>query len=473
MLLERFEVKGLSHYSYAVGCPQAGKVVIVDPERNVDRYLEFAARHRLTISHVLETHIHADYASGTRVLAERTGAEACVSGHDRGETYETAFAHRDLADGETLEIGGVRIRALHTPGHTPEHLSYLLYERARSEAVPAIMLSGDFLFVGSLGRPDLLGEEAKQGLARQMHDSVREKLADLPDGLEVHPAHGADSMCGSGMSGRSSSTLGFERVANPYLDPALDQARFVERLLGTVPPFPPYYLRMKQLNAEGAPAVEGNVEALAVGKFRALMDSGHVVVDLRDHLAWSGGHVPASLGLGAAKQLAMWAAWVVPYDRPVLLVAENDDQAGCAVRALARVGLDDVAGSLAGGIGAWRAEGLPMRQTIVMSVGELHERLASGAAVNVLDVRGPGEWSAGHIDGSVNVHAGQLAQRLAEVPSGDAPLAVTCAGSYRSTAAVSVLERAGHDNVINVTGGMDAWVAAGLPIVRAGVEVSP
>ncbi|MHC4769176.1 MAG: rhodanese-like domain-containing protein, partial [Planctomycetota bacterium] len=191
------------------------------------------------------------------------------------------------------------------------------------------------------------------------------------------------------------------------------------------------------------------------------------------HLAWSGGHIPESLGLGAAKQLAMWAAWVVPYDRPVLLVAENDDQAGCAVRALAQVGLDNVAGSLAGGIGAWRAEGLPVRQTIVMSVGALHERLASGAAFNVLDVRGAGEWSAGHIDGSVNVHAGQLAQRLAEVPSGDAPLAVTCAGGYRSTAAVSVLERAGHDNVINVTGGMDAWVAAGLPIVRAGVEVSP
>lgn len=472
MLFERFEVEGLSHYSYGVGCPQAGKLVIVDPERHVDRYLEFAGQHGLTISHVLETHIHADYASGTRVLAERSGAEVWVSGYDRGETYETAFAHRDLADGDTLEIGGVRIRALHTPGHTPEHLSYLVYERARSEDVPEIMLSGDFLFVGSLGRPDLLGEEAKRGLARQMYASVREKLADLPGGLEVHPAHGADSMCGSGMSGRPSSTLGFERVANPYLDPTLDEAQFVERLLGTVPPFPPYYLRMKQLNAEGAPAVAANGDALAVGEFRALMDSGHVVVDLRDHLAWSGGHIPESLGLGAAKQLAMWAAWVVPYDRPVLLVAENVDQAGCAVKALAQVGLDNVAGSLAGGIGAWRAEGLPMRQTIVMSVGELHKRRASGEALNVLDVRGAGEWCAGHIEASVNVHAGQLAQRLADVPSGDAPLAVTCAGGYRSTAAVSVLERAGYDNVINVTGGMDAWVAAGLPIVRAGGEVS-
>ncbi|MHC4082689.1 MAG: MBL fold metallo-hydrolase [Planctomycetota bacterium] len=472
MLFERFEVAGLSHYSYAVGCPQAGKLVIVDPERHVDRYLEFAGRHGLTISHVLETHIHADYASGTRVLAERTGAEACVSGHDRGETYETAFAHRDLADGEAIEIGGVRIRALHTPGHTPEHLSYLVYERARSDEVPALMLSGDFLFVGSLGRPDLLGEEAKQGLARQTYASVREKLADLPDGLEIHPAHGAGSMCGAEMGGRPSSTLGFERVANPYLDPALDEQRFVERLLGTVPPFPPYYLRMKQLNAQGAPAAGGQVEAVAAREFQALMDSGHVVVDMRDHLAWSGGHIPGSLGVGAADQLAMWAAWVVPYDRPVLLVADNDDQAGGAVRALAQVGLDNVAGVLAGGIGAWRTAGLPLRQTRVMSVGDLHERLSSGVAFNLLDVRGDGEWSAGHIDGSVNVHAGQLADRLAEVPSGDAPLVVTCAGGYRSTAAISVLERAGYENVINVTGGMDAWVAAGLPVVRAGVEVS-
>jgi hydroxyacylglutathione hydrolase len=471
MLFERFEVEGLSHYSYAIGCPRAARMAIVDPQRYVDRYLEFARRHGMTISHVLETHIHADYASGTRVLAERSGAEACVSGHDRGETYETTFAHRDLADGETLEIGGVRIRAVHTPGHTPEHLSYLVYERARSADVPQIMLSGDFLFVGSLGRPDLLGEDAKRGLARRMYESVRERLRDLPDGLEVHPAHGAGSMCGAAMGGRSCSTLGYERATNPYLDPALDRQGFVERLLDTVPPFPPYYLRMKQLNAEGAPPGAGVVEPLAVERFRVLADSGHVVVDLRDHLAWCGGHLPGSLAVGAADGLAVWAAWVVPYGTPILLVAENDSQAADAVRALARVGLDQVVGSLDGGIAAWRRAGLPLRQTQVISVGELHERLAGGAGVDVLDVRAAEEWTAGHIDGAVNVHAGQLAERMAEVPAGDGPLAVTCAGGYRSTVAVSVLESAGFDNIINVTGGMDAWTAAGLPTVRAGAEV--
>jgi hydroxyacylglutathione hydrolase len=278
-------------------------------------------------------------------------------------------------------------------------------------------------------------------------------------------------MCGAGMGGRASSTLGFERVANPFLDPALDEQRFVEHLLGTVPPFPPYYLRMKQLNADGAPDIDGWIRSVAAGEFRSLMEAGHAVVDLRDHLAWCGGHIAGSLGLGAADQLAMWAAWVVPYDTPILLVADNDAQAGYAVRALARVGLDQVAGALAGGIGTWRKAGLPLRQTTVMSVTELHERLAGRAALNVLDVRADGEWSAGHIDGSVNVHAGELAQRLTEVPAGDTPLAVTCAGGYRSTAAVSVLERAGYDNVINVTGGMDAWAAAGLPTVQAGAEV--
>jgi hydroxyacylglutathione hydrolase len=473
MLFERFEVEGLAHYSYAVGCPQAGALAIVDPERNVDRYLAYAAGRGMTISHVLETHIHADYASGTRALADRAGAQVCVSGYDKGEQYETAFSHSDLVDGEAIEFGGVRIRALHTPGHTPEHLSYLVYERARSEDVPQLLLSGDFLFVGSLGRPDLLGEEAKQDLARQLYTSVRSKLGGLPDGLQVHPAHGAGSMCGARMGGRCSSTLGFERVANPFLAPALSQEQFVQRILGTVPPFPPYYLRMKQLNADGAAAVGGDVPAVAAREFQALAETGHVVVDLRDHLAWCGGHIHGSFGVGVAVQLAMWAAWVVPYDTPILLVADDESQAGSAARALARVGLDDVAGVLAGGIAAWRTAGLPLRQTAVMSVGKVREHLTGGEAVNVLDVRADDEWKAGHIEGAVNVHAGQLAQRLAEVPAGDAQLAVTCVNGYRSTVAASVLERAGYENVINITGGMDAWVAAGLPTVRAGVKVSP
>ncbi len=473
MLFERFEVEGLSHYSYAVGCPGAGKVAIVDPERNVDRYLEFAERKKVRITHVLETHIHADYASGARELAARSGAEPCVSGYDEGETFTVSFDHRDLADGDEIELGSVRIVARHTPGHTPEHLSYLVYDAARCRDVPELLLSGDFLFVGSLGRPDLLGEEAKRGLAHKLFRSVRTVLPELPDGLEVHPAHGAGSMCGSGMSGRPSSTLGFERLANPYLDRKLTEQQFVDRILGTVPPFPPYYRRMKQLNSDG-PATVGPPETLPEirpEKFRALLDSGHVAIDLRHHLAWAGGHIPESFSIGAETSFVVWAAWVVPYETPILLVAENREQAEYAAAALRRVGLDDTKGRLAGGIAAWGAAGLPIHQTGVATARDLHERLESGAAMNVLDVRGDDEWNAGHIEGAIHIHGGLLADRTGELPPGGAPLAVICGGGHRSSVAASVLERAGFDNVVNVTGGMRAWRAANLPVARAGVEV--
>ncbi len=470
MLFERFEVEGLSHYSYAVGCPGAGKIAIVDPERNIDRYLEFAERKKVRISHVLETHIHADYASGARELAARSGAEPCVSGYDEGETFTVSFDHRDLADGDSIELGSVRLVALHTPGHTPEHLSYLVYDASRCRDVPELLLSGDFLFVGSLGRPDLLGEDAKRALAHKLFHSVRRVLPRLPDGLEVHPAHGAGSMCGAGMSGRPSSTLGFERLANPYLDPKLTEQQFVDRILGTVPPFPPYYRRMKKLNSEGPPTV-GPPEALPElrpEKFRALLDSGHVAIDLRDHLSWGGGHIPESFSIGTDASLAVWAAWVVPYETPILVVAEEREQAEYAASALRRVGLDDVQGRLAGGIAAWVGAGLPMHQTIVASVRVLHELLESGDPMDVLDVRTDDEWKSGHIEGAIHIHGGLLADRTGELPSDGAPLAVICGGGYRSSVAASVLERAGFHNVVNVTGGMRAWRAADLPVVRSG-----
>ena len=213
MLLERIEDTGLSQYSYIVGCPGAGSRAVVDPRRDVDVYTDFAAREGLEIRYVLETHIHADFASGARELAARTGAEIALSSCDAGEKYETAFPHRELADGDTITIGAVRIQAVHTPGHTPEHMAYLLFDGNRSNTVPMAMLTGDFLFVGSLGRPDLLGDDAKRELAGRLFESVRDKLADLPDGLEVHPGHGSGSMCGAGMSGRPISTRSSKLMA--------------------------------------------------------------------------------------------------------------------------------------------------------------------------------------------------------------------------------------------------------------------
>lgn len=467
MLFERFDDKGLSQYSYAVGCEGAGAVAIVDPRRDVDVYLEFAASRHLLITHVLETHIHADFASGAHELAERTGATLCLSGYDTGEVYEASFPHTPLEDGASLSIGRVRIEAMHTPGHTPEHMAYLVYDTARSSSVPELFLTGDFVFVGSLGRPDLIGEEAKHGLARQQYDSVQ-KTRRLPDGLEVHPGHGAGSMCGAGMSGRPMSTLGFERSANPYLDPALTREAFVARLLGHVPPFPPYYRRMKALNAKGAPTLAGlpGQTPLAPAAFRERVAAGHVVIDLRGAEPFGRGHVPDAFGIGADAKLSTWASWVVPYDTPILLVADQAGHVPEAVRALVRVGLDDVQGCLDGGMAAWRAAGFDVETVENQSPAELHAAREAAPSIRVVDVRNDDEWRTGHVCGAAHVMAGDLPARAPALAADEAPLAVICGTGYRSTVAASVLKRAGVSRVINVTGGMVAWQAAGLRVCK-------
>ncbi len=465
MLFERFEDQGLSQYSYAVGCKGHGAVAIVDPRRDVDVYLQYASAQGVRISHVLETHVHADFASGARELAERTGARLLLSAFDRGELYEVKFPHEPLQDGQDLTLGTARIVSRHTPGHTPEHMSFLVYDTSRSTEAPMMMLSGDFVFVGSLGRPDLLGEEAKRGLADRLFESVQ-RLAHLPDGLEIHPGHGSGSMCGAGMSDRPMSTLGFERLANPYLRKTLDRAAFIEKILTNVPPFPPYYRRMKTVNSEGLPSLDGlpGLNPLPVDAFRKRMDAGAIAIDLRDQLSFGGAHVPGSFGLGVGADLSTWAAWVVPYDTPILLVDRDGTSIESAVRSLVRVGLDRVEGFLRGGVPAWTSAGLQVSHTPQLSPRELHERLARGERLRVIDVRTDGEWRAGHIDGATHVMGGLLADRAAELKSGE-PIAVVCASGYRSTVAASVLERAGVGPVFHVAGGMTAWRSAGLPQV--------
>lgn len=469
MLFERFEDEGLAHYSYAVACPDAGKVAIVDPKRDVDTYIAFAAQQELEISHVLETHIHADFASGARELAERTGATLYVSGHDEGEDYSIQFPHSDLHDGDAFEIGSVRIQALHTPGHTPEHLSYLVYDSTRTSDVPLLMLSGDFLFVGSLGRPDLLGEEDKRELAESLFDSVHTKLADLPDGLEVHPAHGAGSMCGSGMGGRPMSTLGYERAANPYLDKSLSKDEFVSKILADVPPLPDYYSRMKRVNSEGPKLLNElpGQEAILTAAFKERVDDGkHVVIDLREQLAFGGGHIPGAFGIGAGQNLSTWASWVVPYDTPILLVAHDAEEIEEATRALIRVGLDEVEGYLDGGIAAWRTAGYRLETIAQQTPADLYDRLQHGESIHLLDVRTEDEWNSGHVEGATHLMAGKLLDNLDQVPTANGAIAVMCGSGYRSTVAASVLQRNGFDNLINVTGGMTAWKKADLPLTQ-------
>ena len=347
--------------------------------------------------------------------------------------------------------------AIHTPGHTPEHLSFLAYEQSRC-GQPMALFSGDFVFVGSLGRPDLLGEDAKRKLAASLYQSVHTKIADLPDGVEIHPAHGAGSLCGAGMSLRPQSTLGYERFCNVFLS-GYDQQHFVDCILSSVPEFPDYYRRMKKINAQGPVVLNGlpGDLPLAPDEFRAKRDRlDAIVIDLRRPEAFGGAHIPGAFNIGAGQNLSMWAAWVVPYDRPILLLGDADTDMEQARRSLVRVGFDQLEGYLKGGMTSWIEGGFEQAHVPQISVHELANRLHLSDPVTVLDVRSPKEWRDGHIQHSIHIPGGELPKRIHELPS-DRKLHVICGSGYRSSVATSVLQRAGHDELVNVVGGMTAW----------------
>ena len=464
MILERIEVPGLAHYSYMLG--SNGQAVVIDPERNPEPYLQSAETRGLRITDILETHIHADYASGATRLAKETGAELWLSGHDKGEDYQYGFPHREMRDGDDLSVGDLRIVAVHTPGHTPEHISFLVYEQSRC-GQPMALFSGDFLFVGSLGRPDLLGEAAKQQLAASLYESIHRKIAHLPDGVEVYPAHGAGSLCGSGMAQRPQSTLGYERFCNVFME-GREQAEFIDAVLGSVPEFPDYYRRMKEINADGPKLLEGTPGAIAhtAEQFQEhLRALDAVVIDLRRPEAFGGAHIPGALNIGAGQNLSMWAGWVAPYDRPLLLVGDEATDVESARRSLVRVGLDDIRGWLKGGMRSWIEAGLNQAHVPQISVRELEDKRGR-ADVFLLDVRSRSEWVTGHIEGAVHIPGGELPKRVGEIPK-NTPVHVICGSGYRSSIASSILKRAGVDQVINVVGGMTAWNAQSLP-ARAG-----
>ncbi len=463
MRLERFEVPGLAHYSYLIS--NDGKAAVVDPRRDVDIYLDYAAARELKITHILETHIHADYASGALQLAHATGAELWLSAHDSGEDFEYRFPHHEFKDGEELQLGGARLVAMHTPGHTPEHISFLVYENQGARH-PLALLSGDFVFVGSLGRPDLLGEAAKHRLAGELFESVHHRIRALPDGVAVLPAHGAGSLCGAGMSDRPQTTLGYERAAN-FFFATRKKEEFIAQILRSVPPFPEYYKHMKRVNSEGPKLLDGlpGGQALSPADFRALQDKDDaLVIDLRRPEAFGGAHVPFSFSIGGDQNLSMWAAWVVPYDRPILLVGDDATDYDLARRSLVRVGLDDIHGHLQGGMKSWILAGYPQQHLAQVSVTELAGRL-SAEQLHVLDVRSDAEWGNGHVAGAQHIQAGFVAQQLDALPAGK-PVYIICGSGYRSSVSSSVLLRAGRSNVTNVVGGMTAWTRAGLPVTR-------
>jgi hydroxyacylglutathione hydrolase len=444
--IERVESKGIAQYSYVL--ISIGEAVVVDPRRDIDVYVAMLREKNLKLTAILETHIHADYASGARELAAATGAPMYLSAHDEGEHFAYAFEHRAMKDGDEVHAGDLRVVAYHTPGHTPEHLSFLVYEKSRC-GQPLALFSGDFVFVGSLGRPDLLGDEAKLALAHQLYHSVHDRIEGLPDGVLVYPGHGAGSMCGANLSERPLTTLGYERFCNVFMTDQAEES-FVEMVLATVPEFPDYYRRMKALNSAGAPLLNGlpGGRELDVAEFSALVDAGAVVVDLRRPEAFGGGHVAGSINIGAGPSFGLWAPWVVPYDKPLLLIG---DGAGEARRALVRVGMDDIRGSLRGGFASWAASGRSFE-----TIAQLPAKATAGRTV--VDVRSPAEYALGHIEGAISMSAGTIAARAGEL-RGMGEVAVICGSGYRSSIAASLLKRAGINSVVNLAGGMSAYRA--------------
>jgi hydroxyacylglutathione hydrolase len=448
MKIQRFEVAGLAQNSYVIS--DGGEAVVIDPMRDIERYVAYAEREKLLVTAVVETHIHADFAAGSMALVQATGAELALSGYDSMERYVYSMRHRKLRDGDTVKVGSVRLQALFTPGHTPEHMSYLL--RGEDGELKG-MFSGDFLFAGALGRPDLLGEEAKVGLAKELYKSVTERIAGLPDDLAVYPGHGAGSLCGAGLSDRAETTLGYERRTNAFF--GYGEAEFVEKILASVPPMPRYYPRMKALNAMGA-AVFSELPGglgLSVAEVEA-MQADVTLLDVRGMEAFAAGHVRGAVNLGVEGNLSMWAGWLLDADRPIVLLGEGGAEETARL-ALVRVGLDRIAGRLAGGMQAWVDAGVAVETVGSMTAKEVDE--ASGEVL-VVDVRNDAEWAEASIGGAKHVALGELVARVGELERGR-PVVTVCESGYRASAAASLLQAAGFEDVRTMRGGMAAWRA--------------
>lgn len=456
---EQILTEGIAQLSYVVGDDATQTAAVVDPRPDVDVYLGLARRYKLAITHVFETHIHADFVSGARELAAQTGAKICLS-REGGARY--GFEHRALGDSDRFEFGSSVLTCRHTPGHTPEHLSFLLSDR-EDEGAPWGVLSGDSLFVDSVGRPDLLGDEQTDQLANQLFDTMQSFYLRLADNVLLYPGHGHGSPCGADIGDRLISSIGRERGSNLYLQ-IDDRRRFIDHVLSTAPPVPKYYPRMKWVNAEG-PKVLGHlpaVQALPPEAFRQVIQNGDaVLVDTRSMLAFGGGHLPGALNIGARAELSIWAGWMLDPQKPLLLVLESDSDLSEVVAFFIRTGYIRFAGYLAGGMTAWTKAGLELAQIEQMSVHQLNQSHPR----QVLDVRAPLEWRNGHIPGAQHYFLPELRDRIHELDR-DQPTVTYCDSGYRASLAASILAAEGFSEVRNVPGSWQAWTAAGLPVEK-------
>lgn len=482
MLLQRFYDDTLAQASYLIGCSATGEALIVDPNRDVDQYIEAAEAEGMRITHVTETHIHADFVSGARELAHRTGARLHLS-DEGGPDWAYGFAREAgavlMKDGHTFMVGNIRIQARHTPGHTPEHMMFLVTDTPATD-VPMGAITGDFVFVGDVGRPDLLERAAgfegtmERG-ARQLFRSLA-AFRRLPDHLQIWPGHGAGSACGKALGAVPSSTLGYEKIANWALR-IDDEDAFVQEVLAGQPEPPKYFAEMKRVNRDG-PRLLGALRRPArvpLARVTELVGSGAFVVDTRAAADFAAGHLAGTINIPLNRAFTTWAGWLVPYTRDFYLIVEHERAHAVdeVVRDLALIGLDRIGGFLAldeRELETWRAAGGRLETVAQITPAALQRRLAAGDAT-VIDVRGRVEWETGRLPGAPNVPLGYLGDRLAEVPAAGT-VVLQCESGSRSAIAASLLQAHGRRDVANLVGGIAAWRAAGLPVERPASEAA-
>ena len=461
MYFNQIAVPGLGCLSYAIGCPRAKAMAVIDPKRDVQDYLEIAREEGMQITHIINTHVHADHVSGDQELRLATGADIYIH-----ESAPVEYKHKDLKEGDVFELGAAKIEVLHTPGHTPNSISLLVTDKLRSEE-PEMLLTGDLLFVGDIGRPDLPGAEILDEQVENLYKSLYVRLADYPDHLEVFPAHGEGSLCGRGMSAKKSSTLGYERRANPMLRFESFEA-FKKDVMSAFPIRPKSFSHIIQTNIRGAATLDACPidKSLTPKQFEEMMNDGAIVIDARDSAAFGGFHIPGSINIGFEKQLANWVGMVVDPDSEILLVVDDRGDYDRMVTELHRIGYDLIFGYLSGGIMAWLMSGRPVEQLEQISPQQLSERLES-SNIRIIDVRTPAEWEASRIKWAEHLPLSDiLAGKMPEADK-DEELVLQCGSGYRSNIGASILRQAGFSRAKSLAGGIFAWSNAGYQLVAA------
>jgi len=462
LVFEAIPTEGLAEISYLVGDDEEGVGAVFDPRADVDIYIELARAKNISITHIFETHIHADLVSGARELCSRLESAKIFVSHEGGARY--GFENEKVRDGDQFRLGSVLITARHTPGHTPEHVSYLLAEEDHPET-PWGVLTGDSLFVSSAGRPDLLGQTQTEKLAAQQFQTLHDFYLKLPDSVIIYPGHGSGSPCGAEIGDRLSSTIGYERPFNPFLQ-FKDVKSFTQYAVSTAPPIPKYYPLMKKVNAEGPEILGGlpRVPALPPKAFKkAWEEKAGVLVDTRTMLAFGGAHIPGALNIGGSPMLSIWAGSLLDPSEAILLVLEDDNDLDQIVRFFIRTGFTKFAGYLVGGMKAWDNAGFPLAQVAQMTV---HELKNASDRFQIVDVRSQREWKGGHVPGARHIFLPELRKRAHELDK-SRPIAVYCASGYRSSIGTSILKQEGFAMVNNIPGSWHAWKQSGFAIDEA------